>query len=240
MYPMEAQRKRSRVVSSKTVEVSPGITLVDATPSASKDSNILLTVVENGVAKTHHFVNGEIKQVSPDHLLETIESQTSTPKISKSAKLFSKWVLLTGYALAIFLFAFSLLSFTGIAKARVVLTGSMSPAIHVGDVIITTPIKYKSPKIGDVVAYQAKRFNGSAVGVFSHRVVGGNLATGLIVKGDSNKLPDSQRPRANDILGVVVLVIPFIGNLLTPKALFLIVPTIFGFYLIVDAMRNVE
>lgn len=225
---------------SKSVEVASGISFIDSLPDGSKDSNILLTVVENGVAKTHHIVNGQVKEVAPDHLLESFNASIPAPRIGKSAKLFAKLAMFTGYALAVFLFAFSLFSFTGVVKARVVLTGSMAPAIHTGDVIITTPIKYKLPKVGDVVAYQAKRFNGSAVGVFSHRVIGGNLETGLIVKGDSNKLPDSQRPRANDILGVVLLVIPYIGNLLSPKALFLIVPTIFGFYLIVDAMRDVE
>ena len=77
----------------------------------------------------------------------------------------------------------------------------MTPAIKTGDVIITTPIKYKTPKIGDVIAYQAKRFNGAPVGVFSHRIIGGDINKGFIVKGDSNKSPDSQRPKANEILG---------------------------------------
>mgnify|MGYP003335686797 CR=1 FL=1 len=39
------------------------------------------------------------------------------------------------------------------------------------------------PKIGDVITYEARRFNGSPVGVFSHRIIGGNLASGFIVKG---------------------------------------------------------
>ena len=60
------------------------------------------------------------------------------------------------------------------------------------------------------------------------------------MKGDENKLPDVQRPKLEDIKGVVIFIIPFLGNLLTPKALFLIVPCIFGFWLILDAMKNVE
>jgi hypothetical protein len=70
--------------------------------------------------------------------------------------------------------------------------------------------------------------------------MGGDIMDGFIVKGDSNKSPDSQKPKAEDILGVVVMVIPFVGNLLTPKALFLLVPCLFGFWLILDAMKNVE
>ena len=116
----------------------------------------------------------------------------------------------------------------------------MEPAISVGDVIVTVPINQKEPKIGDVIAYQAKRFNGENVAVFSHRIIDGDIENGFIVKGDANKSPDPQKPRAKDILGVVLFTIPFIGNLLTPKALFLLLPCLFGLWLIMDAMKNVE
>jgi signal peptidase len=116
----------------------------------------------------------------------------------------------------------------------------MEPAISAGDVIITTPITRKAPQIDDVIAYQAKRFNGENVAVFSHRIIDGDIENGFIVKGDANKSPDPQKPKAEDILGVVFFVIPFIGNLLTPKALFLLLPCAFGLWLIMDAMKNVE
>jgi signal peptidase I len=70
----------------------------------------------------------------------------------------------SGYSIAIILLLFSGLSFGGVVKARIVLTGSMAPAINAGDIIITTPITRKEPQIGDVVAYQAKRFNGEYLG----------------------------------------------------------------------------
>jgi len=53
----------------------------------------------------------------------------------------------------------------------------------------------KIPHKGDVVAYQGRRFDGSKVGVFSHRIIGGNQASGFIVKGDANPSPDVQRPK---------------------------------------------
>jgi signal peptidase len=146
----------------------------------------------------------------------------------------------SGYAFAILLMVFAGLSFTGNVKARIVLTGSMAPAINVGDVILTLPIAKKAPQIDDVIAYQAKRFNGENVAVFSHRIIDGDVENGFIVKGDANKSPDPQKPTAEDILGVVFFVIPFIGNLLTPKALFLLIPCAFGLWLIMDAMKNVE
>ena len=65
-------------------------------------------------------------------------------------------------------------------------------------------------------------------------------AIAIVVKGDANKTPDNQKPVPKDILGVVIFTIPFLGNILTPKALFLLVPCIFGLWLILDAMNNVE
>jgi signal peptidase len=151
-----------------------------------------------------------------------------------------KAMSIAGYTVAIVLMIFSGFSFTGNVKARIVLTGSMAPAINTGDVIVTVPITTKAPKVDDVIAYQAKRFNGDKVAVFSHRIIGGDIENGFIVKGDANKSPDPQKPKAEDVLGVVFFVIPFIGNLLTPKALFLLIPCAFGLWLIMDAMKNVE
>jgi len=116
----------------------------------------------------------------------------------------------------------------------------MAPAINTGDVILTMPISRKEPKIDDVIAYQAKRFNGDNVAVFSHRIIDGDIEKGFIVKGDANKSPDAQKPTGEDILGVVFFTIPFIGKLLAPKALFLLLPSLFGLWLIMDAMKNVE
>jgi signal peptidase len=116
----------------------------------------------------------------------------------------------------------------------------MEPSISAGDIIVTTPISRKAPRVGDVVAYQARRFNGEKVAIFSHRIISGDLQSGFVVKGDANKSPDSQKPKAADILGVVIFVIPYLGNVLTPKALFLLVPCIFGLWLIMDAMKSVE
>jgi hypothetical protein len=74
--------------------------------------------------------------------------------------------------------------------------------------------------------------------VFSHRIIGGDAKAGFIVKGDANPSPDVQRPLIPDIEGTVVFVIPFLGKILAPKSLFILVPLIFGFWLIRDALKN--
>jgi signal peptidase len=203
------------------------------------DANILVTVTSASGEKSAYISNQGIQEIVAGQLVDAapeVQSEASKPKYVGIKKAMS----FSGYAFAILLMVFAGLSFTGNVKARIVLTGSMAPAINVGDVILTLPIAKKAPQIDDVIAYQAKRFNGENVAVFSHRIIDGDIENGFIVKGDANKSPDPQKPTAEDILGVVFFVIPFIGNLLTPKALFLLIPCAFGLWLIMDAMKNVE
>jgi signal peptidase len=203
------------------------------------DTNILLTVASAAGQRSVHISGNAVTELNAAQLVDSAPEAQSEPSPRNHAGV-QKALTLSGYTLAIFLLIFSALSFTGNVKARIVLTGSMEPAISAGDVIITVPINRKAPQVDDVIAYQAKRFNGEKVAVFSHRIIGGDIESGFIVKGDANKTPDPQKPKAEDILGVVLFAIPFIGNLLTPKALFLLIPCLFGLWLIMDAMKNVE
>ena len=143
-----------------------------------------------------------------------------------------------GYGILVILVIFTALSFTGSFKSRVVLTGSMAPAINPGDIVITVPMKSRTPQIGDVITYEAKRFNGEGVGIFTHRIIGGEIDRGFIVKGDHNPSPDIQKPKANDILGIVVFRIPYLGHLITPRALAILIPTIIGLWLVIDSMLS--
>lgn len=203
------------------------------------EANILVTVTSAQGEHSAYISSRGVTEIQSGQLLDAApEVQPESSKRKYTG--IQRAITISGYSIAIVLLLFSGLSFGGIVKARIVLTGSMEPAISAGDIIITTPITRKEPKVGDVVAYQAKRFNGENVAVFSHRIISGDLQSGFVVKGDANKSPDNQKPKAPDILGVVIFVIPFLGNILTPKALFLLVPCIFGMWLIMDAMKSVE
>jgi signal peptidase len=203
------------------------------------DENMLITLTSAAGEQSAYVSKQGVTVINAGQLVEPApEVQSEDTK--KQHLGIKKALSISGYLVAILLIVFAGFSFTGNVKARIVLTGSMSPAINVGDVIVTVPITQKAPQIDDVIAYQAKRFNGENVAVFSHRIIGGDIENGFIVKGDANKSPDPQKPKAADILGVVLFTIPFIGNLLTPKALFLLLPCLFGLWLIMDAMKNVE
>jgi len=205
-------------------------------PSKS-ETNVLITVSSNAGEKTV-LITGDKLIESKAKLfvqapVERVVAGTQKWRVQLMAGL--KW---SGYVGAAVLMTFSVLSFSGVMKARIVLTGSMEPTISVGDIILTTPTSRLTPKQGDVVAYTAKRFDGSPVGVFSHRIIGGDAQTGFIVKGDANPNPDVQRPLIPDIEGIVVFVIPLLGKILAPRTLFILVPLIFGFWLIMDALKN--
>lgn len=87
----------------------------------------------------------------------------------------------------------------------VVLSGSMEPALSVGDLLIVW--ESDDYAVGDTVVYQDGR---SAV---VHRIIAidGDQIT---AKGDANNTPDEPFPRAR-ICGKVILAIPVIGYLIS-------------------------
>ena len=205
--------------------------------SNNSDSNVLITISSNSGEKTVLVSGDKLIESKAKLFVQAPAERVVIGTRKRRAQLMAalKWA---GYVGAAVMLTFSALSFSGVMKARIVLTGSMEPTISVGDIILTTPPSRLTPKQGDVVAYTAKRFDGSPVGVFSHRIIGGDAQTGFIVQGDANPSPDVQHPLIPDIEGVVVFVIPFLGKILAPKSLFILVPLIFGFWLITDALKN--
>jgi len=201
------------------------------------ESNVLITISDTSGEHTYLIAGEQIIETKSSLFVQAPEERVVVgPRIwyTRMTTAF-RW---SGYALAIVLLTFSVLSFSGTVKARVVLTGSMTPTINPGDIILTTPPTNVTPKIGNIVAYVGRRFDGTAVGVFSHRIIGGDAQEGFIVKGDHNPSPDIQHPKIPDITGVVIFIIPVIGRFLTPKALMITVPLIFGLWLIFDALKN--
>lgn len=200
-------------------------------------SNLLLTISNSDGENSLLITQGRVIETKAKYFL-----QAPKERMVIKQKTWVKYLQLTGrvtgYSLVTVLIALAVLSYSGAVKARIVLTGSMAPAINAGDIIITVPPSKKTPEQGDVVAYFGKRFDGSQVGVFSHRIIGGDAENGFIVKGDANPSPDVQRPLTSDITGVVVLVIPFIGRLLSPRTLIVMAPIIIGIWLVYDALRE--
>lgn len=206
-------------------------------PNSNSNLNIMVTVTGHTIENTVLVSREKVKKINSKKLVRTPKERDSL-KTNKWITRGKSLLLVLGYSCVSSLVALSLFTYTGNAKARVVLTGSMEPVISAGDIIITVPVKHRTPEIGDIVAYQGKRFDGSEVGVFSHRIIGGDTKEGFIVKGDANPSPDVQRPLLSDISGVVVLTIPFLGRLLNPRVFFILAPMLVGIWLILGALRD--
>ena len=204
--------------------VNPDSKTLFTISSAAGEATVLITPTEITPSKSRMFV-----QAPPERVV------TGNQVWEKRASGFIKTL---GYVLSAVLITFSLLSMTGYVKARVVLTDSMAPTIKAGDIVLLDPTTHSVPKIGDVVSYTGRRFDGSEVGIFTHRIIGGDAVNGFIMKGDNNPSPDIQRPKVADVSGVVVFKLPFIGKVLNPKMLFILVPIAFGIWLIMDALRD--
>ena len=198
---------------------------------------MLITCSNSKGTSSAIYFSGKTTEVNASDFVQTPKERVLTDSERFRARIYSIYVTL-GYAFLAVLMTFSILSFGGVVKARVVLTESMTPLIKPGDVVITTPVSRKTPEIGDIVTYVAKRFDGSPVGTFTHRIIDGDKDSGFVVKGDNNPAPDVQRPKYEDIAGVLIFVIPFVGTLMTPRSLAILVPTIFGIWLVVDALRK--
>jgi signal peptidase len=90
----------------------------------------------------------------------------------------------------------------------VIYSGSMSPAIDVGDIAIVAEVKPQDVEIGDIVAYRT----GESTTI--HRVVdvdyGGDRVS-YRTQGDANDIPDLEPVTPGQIQGRVVFTVPKIG-----------------------------
>lgn len=201
------------------------------------DSKVLLTISNVNGAKTVLITPITIAESQAKYFVEAPPERIST-KSQHRIKKMQTTLRFTGYFFSAVVLTFAALSTTGAVKARVVLTGSMSPAINPGDIVLLASPSRVAPEVGEVATYTARRFSGEKVGLFTHRIIGGDATTGFTMKGDANPTPDTQRPKIADIEGVVFFVIPFLGYLFSARTLMILIPLLVGLWFIADALRN--
>jgi len=201
------------------------------------DSKVLLTISSMAGTKTVLITPDVIAESQAKYFVEAPPERVVTVKQQRIKKAQTA-LRFVGYFFSAIILTFAALSTTGAVKARVVLTGSMSPAINPGDIVLLASPTRITPEIGEIATYTARRFSGESVGLFTHRIIGGDAETGFTMKGDANPSPDVQRPKIGDIEGVVFFVIPFLGYLLSAKTLMILIPLLVGFWFIADALRN--
>jgi hypothetical protein len=85
----------------------------------------------------------------------------------------------------------------------------MEPSYHTGDLVVIE--RASSYHVGEIVAYHGP-LDGHLVVL--HRIVGGNAASGFVMKGDNNHYDDPIHPVAGQVIGRAVLHIPKVGILM--------------------------
>jgi signal peptidase I len=95
--------------------------------------------------------------------------------------------------------------------ALTVLTGSMTPQIPVGSVVLVRPVDSRTLEVGDVATYQTEPGKEEFI---THRIVDIDTSTeptSFTFKGDANKGPDIDPVPAGAIRGEVWFHVPFLG-----------------------------
>jgi signal peptidase I len=200
------------------------------------DSKVLVTISNALGERTVLITPTDIAPTKSKMFVQAPPERIATPAQARNTKI-NNAIKYIGYAISAVLISFSVLSASGFMKARIVLTGSMEPVIKPGDIVLLAPTPRTQPKLGDIAAYTARRFSGESVGIFTHRIIGGDPVNGWVMKGDANPTPDVQKPKAADINGVVFFVIPWIGKLMAPKMLMILIPVGVGIWLIIDTLK---
>lgn len=121
-------------------------------------------------------------------------------------------VALAGLALTVGMIAVALLPHVG-ARAMIVTSGSMEPAINVGGLVIVEETDPEQITVGDVIT-----FNGyGGEGLTTHRVIDRSIVGGRLhfrTQGDANDTPDVDLAPAEGVVGRVRADLPHAGRVL--------------------------
>jgi len=112
------------------------------------------------------------------------------------------WLILAGLGLVAVFVAVSALNLPGGWKLFTVQSGSMQPAISVGSLVLVKPAGEYA--VDEVITFK------TGPAPTTHRI--NRIEAGVIItKGDANDTPDSEPVRPENIIGKVVLSLPYAG-----------------------------
>ena len=140
----------------------------------------------------------------------------NTKKLAKTIIL-----ILIAIIAIVFLVFYRPVSLWGDTRYEPVSTGSMEPAIPVGGIVMIKPVDSEALKTGDIICFTLTEPTS-----VTHRIV--NITDeGFVTKGDANEDPDQWTVKKENVIGKVILTIPFIGYLgyfvRTPTGLILLI-----------------
>ncbi len=103
----------------------------------------------------------------------------------------------------------SVFPITGNYKILVVQSGSMEPTIQTGAIVVVKPMQ--DYQIGDIITFSNPNDRNESI---THRIYDMKINQGVpvyITKGDANEDPDSWEILKKDVIGKMLLTVPFLG-----------------------------
>jgi len=119
------------------------------------------------------------------------------------------YIFLGLIAVIVVLLLVSVLPITGNIKFLTVQSGSMTPAIKMGSIVLIKPMS--NYKVGDIITFGkiSKTQTPTTHRIFDIKVNVGKPS--YVTKGDANNGPDQKEISQSDIIGKVFLHIPYLG-----------------------------
>ncbi len=128
----------------------------------------------------------------------------------RRVKKISYWIVF-GFLLAVLIFVlFPLLPIENNYSLKMVLSGSMSPAIKTGSIVMVKPVS--SYNVGNIITFKvgSEKSDFEKRNILTHRIIG-QKEQGFITQGDANNVADTNPIEKEQILGKVLLDIPYTG-----------------------------
>jgi signal peptidase I len=111
--------------------------------------------------------------------------------------------------LVLSLLVWSLLPLLAGMTPRVILSGSMEPRIHVGDVVVTRHVPVATLTKGQVITVKDPDHPGRTR---THRLFRRAADGTIVTKGDANPQADSSHVEPGNVLGLAVIRVPYVGR----------------------------
>jgi len=154
-----------------------------------------------------------------------LQNRTSLP-VARAVKVLVSGLFISTILMAALVFGSASLPALLGYNTMVVTSGSMEPAIRVGDAVMMKPPTPGEIRVGDVITF--KPFGSR--GLVTHRVVATSEIEGdpyFQTQGDANATPDPDLTSAEAVFGKVALTLPKMGFLLhfaaTPRGKMLMI-----------------
>jgi signal peptidase I len=146
-----------------------------------------------------------------ESIVDSLPPPRITLKITKSRRRKPLWktLMLVGISLCAILVALMVL--TGMLQILVVLSGSMQPTFHAGDVIVTVDTPVHSLQVNDIITFRSPD---NPKSLMTHRIIKILYDTQVLTfqtKGDANEDPDQYVVSSEQVVGRMVLAIPYVG-----------------------------